>query len=351
VFVAPPEISSSFDYSACDNTVILANIDKAVCVHYSFVTVDVVPIVPPYGYSNLCSSVILTSYIPVYIYIYIIGILQNVIWTYVNCTYVTYSKCPTSIQFFLMGVMWPNHDWCSAESKLFPLPLSRRLLRVDNILCDILHHNGILLTFGLCCPVLAIAIAVYVTIYVLVLLVVLGRFVKLVDSGQSDMMTIESTNYKTVLEALEKASSDSDMYVRTCMWEVVWMSSIFYAFLCWDMASDRTYWKNVLWLPVTGMMLPLAMWLCYNMLSKYCIRASTQNIDIENKQSYSEDASDRLLLPRVVSSHQKFSEVEFPRLTYAQRATPNGSVLLADINDDMVHNECEHHSEVISPLA
>jgi hypothetical protein len=292
--------------------------------------VEVVPFVPPFAYNNLCGSVILTSYIPVFIYMYIISILVNAASTYVCCTYVDYSKCPKFIQNVLTGVMWPHHDWCSAEVSLSPYLLSKQLLKVDNIICDILHHAGILLTFGLCCPVLAIAIAVHVSIYVLVLLVVVGRFVKLIDSGHSNVTAVKST----VFAALDLASSNSDVYVSTCMWEVVWMSSIFCAVLCWDMASDRAYWKPVVWIPASAMSLPLLMWLCYVMLNKYYFGVSSQNIDVN------------------VKNQQLSENVELPRLTFSQPAIADSDVnVIWDINEDVIPSDCEHHSEVTSPLA
>ncbi len=220
-----------------------------VCLHSSYVSANVVPIVPPFTYTNLCGSVILTSYIPVYIYMYLISIVIYTSSTYIYCNFIHFSAIPESIQKRLMGVMWSDHDWRNACSS--PGILSRKLLIVDNVICNILHHICILLTFGLCCPVLAITIAIYISIYVFVLLAVLGRFFNSLQDRE---------HAGNVWTALDMASYDSKMYISICMWEVVCMSSVFYAFLCWDMASDRTYWKYAVWLPVTAIALPFAMW-------------------------------------------------------------------------------------------
>jgi hypothetical protein len=48
--VFTPEITSSYTYLACDFRFILPDINKVVCVHRSFVSMDVVPIVPPFAY-------------------------------------------------------------------------------------------------------------------------------------------------------------------------------------------------------------------------------------------------------------------------------------------------------------
>jgi hypothetical protein len=183
-----------------------------------------------------------------------------------------------------------------------------------------------------------------------VLMVVVGRFVTLMGSSQTNVMTAKSNNCRTtVIAALDLASSNSDVYVSTCMWEVVWISSLFYALLCWDMASDRTYWKDVIWIPVTAILLPLAMWLCYVMFSKYYFRNNNGNIDIDNIQSYGADMSaDRY---SVESTYQVSGDVEFQRVTFSQPTIANNG-LVGNINVimDMIHSDYDGHSEVISPL-
>ncbi len=262
--------------------------------------------------------------------------------------YVKYSKFPKWIQKVLMGVMWPHHDWRSAEVSLSPNLLSRRLLKVDNIMCDILHHIGILLTFGLCCPVLAFTIVVYVSIYVLVLLVVFGRFLTLIDCGHSNVITIKSDNGSTLLAALELASINSDVYVSTCMWEVVWMSSLFYALLCWDMATDQIYWKKAVWIPVTAMALPVVMLIFHVMLSKYYFRTNIQNIDIKSTLSLGSESSDRhSRWHHVHSKHQVSGEIGFQRLTFSQASIAKNDV----INEDKIDSDCKRNNEVTSPLA
>jgi hypothetical protein len=339
---------STYEYKKCDIFLILTNFDKTFCIQYSSVSVDVVPFVPPFAYGNLCGSVILTSYIPVFIYVYIISIVVNVTWTYVCCTYVDYSMIQKRIQKELMGVMWPHHDWCSAEGSLSPKVLSRRLLKVDDIMCNILHHTGILLTFGLCSPVLAITIAVYASVYVLVLLVVVGRFVTLIDYDRINKTTVKSA----AVAALELASANSEVYVDTCMWEVVWMSSIFFAVLCWDMASDRVYWMKAVWIPITAMALPLAMWLFVVMLNKYYFIGNCRGIDIdiaiENKLLYGDVASSGYSSRHNVQSSHRVSTVEL-RASYTQPAIVDDDVI-GDGNVDLIHNDCDHRSEVTSPL-
>jgi hypothetical protein len=181
-----------------------------------------------------------------------------------------------------MGVMWLTYNW-TGKIDMSTL-LSRKLLKVDNVICDILHHICIILTFGLCCPVLAITIATYVSIYGLILVVLIGRFVKIFDSSKDRHQDVEANS--DVWVALEMASSSIHVYISSCMWEVVCMSSIFYALLCWDMASDRKYWRNAYWIPITALIIPFAMLLSYNLFQRHY---TVSNIEVfynkELKQS------------------------------------------------------------------
>jgi hypothetical protein len=196
---------------------------------------------------------------------------------------------------------------------------------------------------------LAITIAVYVSIYVLVLLVVIGRFATCIDNDSSNSKLVQSD----VVVALELASANSEEYVNTCMWEVVWMSSIFFAVLGWDMASDRVYWKKAIWIPVTAMALPLAMWLFNVMLSRYYLIANCHDIDIdiaiENKLSYGDMASNPYASQHSVKVTRQVSKVELPRLSFTQPAIADNYVI-GDINVDVIHSDYDHHSEVTFPL-
>ena len=49
---------------------------------------------------------------------------------------------------------------------------------------------------------------------------------------------------RDVVAGLELALANIKDYDNTCIREVMRMSGIFFAELCWDMASDRIYWKK-----------------------------------------------------------------------------------------------------------
>jgi hypothetical protein len=221
-----------------------------------------------------------------------------------------------------MGVMWITDDWSNYDEQ----SLSRKLMKVDNIICELLHHIGILLTFGLCCPVLAIAISTYVSIYVLVLLLVLGRFMMWLDNNKAD-------SHASISVALEMASRDVGLYVGNCMWEVVFMTSGFFALLCWDMASDRTYWKHAVWVAVTALVTPMIMWLCYLLYWRYYDVTSTSGV---STSSSSMDQHSEV----VVATSTQSSSYELRPLSYR----------VGHIGVDSSNNTSKYQNEVLSPL-
>jgi hypothetical protein len=83
------------------------------------------------------------------------------------------------------------------------------------------------------------------------------------------------------------------------MWEVVFMSSVFYALLCWDMASDRTYWKDAMWIPVTALALPFAMWSSNYIFERLQVsRGNTYSAWYQNTQNITETNRDTEFITR-----------------------------------------------------
>ncbi len=83
------------------------------------------------------------------------------------------------------------------------------------------------------------------------------------------------------------------------MWEVVFMSSVFYAVLCWDMANDRTHWKDAVWIPVTAVVLPFAMWSSNYICQRLQVnRGNTYSAWYQNTQNVTETNRDTELIIR-----------------------------------------------------
>lgn len=170
------------------------------------------PLIPPFSYNNLCSSVVLTSYIPVFLFVYSIQIIVPIVYV---CffTSITYASVPNAFQKVIQGVFWPAH-WEKREAgnvgetgttvtsdtsvagvdSSCPSADRReddrgvgdmqncaepfKLLKADRIISsDILNHLLLLCTYGMCSPFLSLAIVLSASLKQCMWVMLLGRFV------------------------------------------------------------------------------------------------------------------------------------------------------------------------------
>ena len=177
LLVEPDEITSSYSYRQCSAHMQLTA-SLSVCVGYEQQVVDVVPLVPPFAYNYDCSSTVLAAYVPVYLILYAFLILlplgelalfQNVHRS--NVHEVFHRLCP--------GIVWQDawmDDADASESSGNRKRNMRSLLRVQSIAVAVAHRAAMLLTFGLCSPVLALVIGGSTYLLILRWRVLIGRY-------------------------------------------------------------------------------------------------------------------------------------------------------------------------------
>ena len=273
--VPADEVESQYQYSYCEFTNFDGN--TTVCLGEGIRTELIKPFQPPFLYNNLCTSTILTKYIPVYVFVYSIQLFVSILMV-VLLTSVDYTSLPRLLRKGLHGVFWPNHEWVS--SGIVP----RDILKAPEIISfDILSHLAIFLTFGISSPYLALILIFSVCLKLYMWRVVIGRFVFVRSSlginsdsggvgGSGDcgdgisnddgLMTL-SVACLPVLDMLED-----------CIWPIVLSSAVFFAFVCWDMAGDVVGWRKSFWAPVTVLLFPLFL--------LGCIRIRVNHVGIED---------------------------------------------------------------------
>jgi hypothetical protein len=254
---------------------------------------------PPFTYSYQCSSTLVISYIPVYIYMSCIQIVGVLLRTLIFFT-VDYSSFPGWMQSHLPGICWPLY-W---KSDSYRKPSD--LLKSDKILSPITNNLMILLTFGLCSPILAFVIVCAIYLNGQQWLYFIGRFFlirlknpsKLMssvsmsqESGQSVEISIDSTtslddtfNVETHKEfQFQRRRSDRGSmvslvtdeslfivdailqrvsgYYNVCIWPIMTASCLFITCLSWDMAGDRVGWSGAIWVPICGGVMTPLLWI------------------------------------------------------------------------------------------
>lgn len=292
--VDPEEVTSSYAYTYCSRRIVESN----TCLVYATTEIEVAPLVPPFSYNNLCSSVVLTSYIPVFLFVYSFQILVPIVYI---CLFTTtpYSSVPKVFQKVIQGVFWPAHwrrkdvetgtsegnDRCAEPVKL---------LKPERIISsDVLNHLLVFFTFGICSPFLSLAVVLAASLKQYMWAMLLGRFLDLradststsVSASTSDSVvavtapapapavTGEHAREEGSVASLGGGGGDDDAtaalgvacvpilttVVTHCVWPIVWTSSLFFSFLCWDILGDAVSWRRSLWAPVLVWSVPLCL--------------------------------------------------------------------------------------------
>ena len=150
------------------------------CSVYSLVEGYSASLVPPFAYNNQCSSVVLTSYVPVFILGFSIQLLLPFV-AILLLTYVPFGSIPAFVRQGVHGVVAPEY-WLqlgdSARNNEAILQSNPSvMLKICTIYCNDVFNNWLLLlTFGLCSPVLAVAITCAVVLKMSLWVLLIGRF-------------------------------------------------------------------------------------------------------------------------------------------------------------------------------
>lgn len=221
------------------------------------------------------------------------------------------SSLPIWIRPVLQGALWPEHwarsrddtvsqtkniemrashsihDNCDAivdgvasvakEPREVSTPIG--LLNVKNIIAKNAHALALSLSFGLCCPYLALAIGLSVYVNVLQLRYITGSFLqtRILDSSIGQLISEDAhveaslTQTKNVpipviindiaVTDLNTAVTYTNELLQFILWPLVWSSSLFIATVCFDMATDEVGWRTSLWIPLTTVSAPIFIWI------------------------------------------------------------------------------------------
>jgi hypothetical protein len=279
-------------------------------VQYEDTASEVEAIVPPFIYNYECGSTIMQTYIPVYVYVYIYQCLVGCCLLLVLSS-IDYEVLPAWLQRRVYGLVWPDiwsgdapaaapapaandrtqEKRTGADSDTFRIPTTKKLSKFKSIASsDIFRHVVVLLTFGVCSPLLACLIALSVTIKLHMWIAMLGRFVhyrvvtkcryqskEVMNESRSESETLSELLYLHPpvlpgdLSGEEQAHMTSHSRSRPadytlqciargllplqdvfeqCGQPVLWSSALFMGCITWDLSSDGDGWRGGYWAPI-----------------------------------------------------------------------------------------------------
>lgn len=134
---------------------------------------DVLNITPTFFYSYQCGSTLLTSYIPVYMYAISFQIISSVTGFIISTNF-------HPPHWFIKS--FPVIFWPSSWNNLGDLEMNHetktiRLINPHQIISRMMNSIGLLLSFGLCSPVLSCFITLNICIHLGCWLLLIDRFV------------------------------------------------------------------------------------------------------------------------------------------------------------------------------
>jgi hypothetical protein len=174
--VPPDEISSSYSYEYC--ALNLINLDGSItCLITASTFMEVLKITPPFFYSYQCGSTLLTSYIPVHMYTVTLQIVFTVVSLIIIFSSSGMTQHPRWLLSLFPGVCWPAH-WQRVGTSI----VAQRqpvMIKPHQIILKTMNNIILLVSFGLCSPVLCVSIAVSICLHLCCWLILIGRFVSL----------------------------------------------------------------------------------------------------------------------------------------------------------------------------
>ena len=274
--MTPNDISSSYTYLSCLTTFLFPD-GRSICIQYAPKVMDVLKITPPFYYSYQCGSTILTYYIPIYMYSISLQILSHVV-TFIFIIFSSTMKTKYS-QWILKsfpGIYLPSHWNNNADQTILDseksIPL--RLINPHQIISSVVNNIVLLLSFGLCSPLLCFYISLSICVQVCYWLIFIGRFVcfriDALATSLSGLLFLHShffimqTDHRKIedplLLLLDRQLHGANSSLVACKWPITLTSCFFATLLGWDMAGDQGGWFEALWVPIAGVMMLIAIW-------------------------------------------------------------------------------------------
>jgi hypothetical protein len=252
--VEPDEMTATYSYTPNCAITHYSHTGDPVCTDTSDVIVDVAPLVPPFTYNYQCTSVLLTAYIPVFIYSYSIQVAAPFIFLF-TLSFLKYQSFPKVLRKMIPGVLFPD-NWSKDSTKngfrsdMLQIAASKRLYNIKTVTSTMIHNVIVLLTFGLCSPVLACLIGAATYLIAATWRVLIARFVHCRLSKFSSQSSHQLDN---AMLSMARLSREGNGLIRLCLWPYVFVSAFFFLCLSWDMAGDRVGWRGGIWAPLVSL--------------------------------------------------------------------------------------------------
>ena len=269
IFVKPDAVTASYVYTPDCAVTQYSHTGEPICTDTNDIFVEVAALIPPFTYNYQCTSVLLTAYIPVLIYTYSLQIIAPFIFLFLLC-FIKYTTFPRPLRKAVPGILFPS-NWSKDStgqgfrSDMLQIAVSKRLYNIKTVTSNLIHNIIMLLTFGLCSPVLAFLIGAASYLITATWRILIARFVHFRMTKLTKHATKKKNQQDYSLASMGALAGEAKGLIRLCLWPYVSVSAFFFLCLSWDMSGDRVGWREGSWAPVVALTVLCAMYLAVSL--------------------------------------------------------------------------------------
>jgi hypothetical protein len=272
IFQAAPTVSSTFTYNGDCIGEAQANYDDdriAIdCVRYSLVE-ETTTYNPPFQYSYQCSSSIITYYAPAMLNVCLLATFAGPIGQVIGQQLHQRAPVGSSWRALLSAVVPKVLQPLPPADNIRPSPYTSYSAAHLQLL-SLLNYLGLLLTFGVVFPPLAVTFAVAIAASYAHTRLKVGRFLCLArDAGRGDCAALIEEECEGV---------GNEVVLRRAVRMLVAVSCLFYAMFLFDTLGDKVGFTGAFWVLIVMPLLPV----CYLAGYQIWLRATQQSL-LESK--------------------------------------------------------------------
>jgi hypothetical protein len=228
------------------------------------VVMNVLEIAPPFTYSYQCGSTLLISYIPVYMYsasLQLTLVLVRLFAIFALSSHPT----PTFWMTLFPQICWPLSMRSTSSTAI-------RVIEPFQILYNTTSNLILMLSFGLCSPVLACSLMLNLTANLCSWQMLVGRFLTLripilsssrLDSPRDALKDLEKPRESSephqhqdeLVNLLREQVAGVHRHLIECKWPVICTSCFFMTMFSWEIVGDEVGWLEAIWVPVLGVVI------------------------------------------------------------------------------------------------
>ena len=249
-------IDTSYSYLLCNNMYLQVD-GSAICTSRSSKTV-VTTFNPPFQYSYQCSSMFITNFTNIYLYMFImVGFITpalkvgiTMLHSYLASMQLEASRTEKSrilklVEFLVPPLLLPLQDEIPAD-----LPI---LFDRNKFLVRMATFVSILLTYGVAFGPLAVVICISIFIYTYFEQILIGRLLTL----ETERGLRGQISYRQILNKETEGVWENMAPIVWIMWPFI---SLFYAFFVFDTQGSEVGWQPSLWGASFMAFTPLFLW-------------------------------------------------------------------------------------------